>query len=400
MSSLRFLKSRKVQAGLAFAAVLFAVALWPESVPADLAPVARGPLMVTVDEEGETRVSERFVISAPVPGLVLRIELEPGDPVKKGLSLATVRPAPSAPLDARSRAEAEAAEQAAAAAVGQARAQNKRAEPAAALARAELERTRDLFTRGIVAQQALDESEAQARSAVEALRAAEFAVATAEHQLEMARARLVQATGGAGSGRPIELRSPIDGVVFKRLRESESIVAPGEPLLEVGDPARLEIVSDLLSTDAVRVRPGASVLIEQWGGDRPLRGRVRLVEPSGFMKVSALGVEEQRVNVIVDFEDPADARKALGDGYRVEVRIVIWEGRDVVKVPTSSLVRQGERWAVFAADSGRARLRPIELGMRNALEAEVRSGLEAGQQVVTHPSDALADGTRLAARSR
>jgi HlyD family secretion protein len=177
------------------------------------------------------------------------------------------------------------------------------------------------------------------------------------------------------------------------------VVAAGEPLLEVGDPARLEIVSDLLSTDAVRVRPGAPVFVEQWGGDRPLQGRVRLVEPSGFMKISALGVEEQRVNVIVDFEDPPEARQTLGDGYRVEVRVVIWEGRDVVKVPTSSLVRQGEGWAVFAAEAGRARLTPIELGRRNGLEAEVRSGLAAGQQVVVHPSDAVSDGTRIVQRS-
>ena len=398
MNALRHLKSRKVQAGLALVAVLFAVALWPASVPADLAPVTRGPLVVTVDEEGETRVRERFVVSAPVPGQVLRIELEPGDPVTKGAALVTVRPAPPVPLDARSRAEAEAAVQSARAAVGQAQAQKKRAEPVATLARAELERGRDLFARGIVAQQELDAREADARAAQEAQRAAEFAVASAEHQLEMTRARLVQATGGAGAGQLIVLRSPIDGVVFKRLRESESVVAAGEPLLEVGDPEHLEIVSDLLSTDAVRVRPGARVFIEQWGGDRPLQGRVRRVEPSGFMKVSALGVEEQRVNVIVDFEDPPEARRTLGDGYRVEVRVVIWEGKDVVKVPTSSLVRQGEGWAVFAADAGRARLRPIELGGRNGLEAEVRSGLEAGQDVVVHPSDALADGKRLAAR--
>jgi HlyD family secretion protein len=399
MNALRHLKSRKVQAGVALVAVLLAVALWPKAVPADLAPVARGPLLVTVDEEGETRVRDRFVVSAPVPGQVLRIELEPGDPVKKGDVVASVRPAPPTPLDSRSRAEAQAALESARASLGQARAQKKRAEPAVVLARSELERSRDLFARGIVPQQALDAREADARAAEEALRAAEFAAVSAEHQLEMAQARLVQTIGGATAGRPVVLRSPIDGVVFKRLRESESVVAAGEPLLEVGDPARLEIVSDLLSTDAVRVRPGAAVHIEQWGGDRTVRARVRRVEPSGFMKVSALGVEEQRVNVVMDFEDPADAWKALGDGYRVEVRIVIWEGRDVLKVPTSSLVRQGDAWAVFAAESGRARLRTVELGRRNGLEAEVRSGLDAGQQVVVHPSDTLADGMRIAPRS-
>lgn len=398
MSALRHLKSRKVQAGLLLVAALIAVALWPRAVPADLATATRGPLLVTVDEEGETRVRERFVVSAPVPGQVLRIELEPGDPVKRGDAVASVRPAPPALLDARSRAEAQAAVESARAAVGQAQAQKKRAEPTAALALSELERVRDLFERGIVPQRELDARDAEARGAQEALRAAQFAAVSAEHQLEMAQARMVQATGGAGAGLPVVLRSPIDGVVFKRVRESESVVAAGEPLLELGDPARLEIVSDLLSTDAVRVRPGARVLIEQWGGDRTVHGRVRRIEPSGFMKVSALGVEEQRVNVIVDFEDPAEAWKALGDGYRVEVRIVIWEGQDVLKVPTSSLVRQGDAWAVFAAASGRARLRKVELGRRNGLEAEVLSGLEAGQQVVVHPSDTLADGSRIAPR--
>jgi HlyD family secretion protein len=400
MSALRHLKSRKVQAGLLLVALLFAVALWPRAVPADLAPVTRGPLRVTVDEEGEPRVRERFVVSAPVPGQVLRIELEPGDPVKKGQAVATVQPALPALLDARARAEAQAALESARAGVGQAQAQQKRAEPAAALAASELERSRDLFSRGIVPQQVLDAREADARATREAQRAAEFAVASAEHQLEMARARLVQTSGGATAGRLVVLRSPIDGVVFKRLRESESVVAAGEPLLEVGDPQRLEIVSDLLSTDAVRVRPGAAVLIEQWGGESTLRGRVRLVEPSGFMKVSALGVEEQRVNVVVDLEDPVEARKALGDGYRVEARIVIWEGRDVLKVPISSLVRQGDAWAAFAAESGRARLRKVEVGERNTVEAQVLSGLEAGQQVVVHPSDTLADGKRIAPRSR
>ena len=244
----------------------------------------------------------------------------------------------------------------------------------------------------------MEGKETEARAADEALRAAAFAQAAAEHQLEMARARLVQATGGPGAGRALRLRSPIDGVVLKRLRESESVVAAGTPLLELGDAHRLEIVSDLLSTDAVKVKPGAAVLIEQWGGDEPLRGRVRLIEPSGFMKISALGVEEQRVNVIVDFEDPGEAWAALGDGYRVEVRIVVWRADDVLKVPTSSLVRRGEDWAVFALDAGRARLRKVEIGRRNGLEAQILSGLQQGQPVVMHPSDALEDGSRIEPR--
>jgi HlyD family secretion protein len=375
------------------------MAVWPRSVLVDLATVDQGRLRVTVEEEGETRVRDRFVVSAPVAGQVLRIALEPGDPVRKDETvLATFLPAAPHLLDARTHAEAEAAVAAARATLGGARAGEQRAEAALTLARSELERHRQLFAEKIVSQQALDAAETEARAAEEALRAAEFAMASAQHQLEMARARLLQATGGAGAGQPIEIRSPIDGVVFKRYRWSEAVVPAGEPLLELGDPRQLEIVSDLLSTDAVRVSPGDAVLIEQWGGDETLRGRVRLVEPSGFMKVSALGVEEQRVNVIVEFEDPVEAWEKLGDGYRVEVRVVVWESEGVLKVPTSSLFRQGEGWAVFALDSGRARLVPIELGRRNGLEAQVVSGLEAGQEVVVHPSDTLEDGARVVHR--
>jgi HlyD family secretion protein len=400
MNALRHLRNRKVLAVLAFVALLLLMALWPATVPVDLAPVERGRLLVTVEEEGETRVHDRFVVSAPLAGQVLRIDLEPGDPVRREETvLATFLPAAPVLLDARSRAEAEAAVAAARATLGGTRAEQRRAEATLTLARSELERHRELFEQKIVSQQALDAAETEARAAEEALRAAEFAMASAEHQLEMAQARLLQATGGARAGQPIEIRSPIDGVVFKRYRWSEAVVQAGEPLLELGDPRQLEIVSDLLSTDAVRVDPGDPVLIEQWGGDETLRGTVRLVEPSGFMKISALGVEEQRVNVIVDFEDPVDAWEKLGDGYRVEVRVVIWEGEDVVKVPTSSLFRKGNDWAVFALDSGRARLVPVELGRRNGLEAQVVSGLKSGQQVVVHPSDTLEDGARVAPRT-
>lgn len=399
MNPLRHLRNRKVLAVTGFVGFLLALALWPQSEPVDLAEVERGRLLVTVEEEGETRVRDRFVVSAPVAGQILRIALEPGDAVRKDKTLlATFLPAAPVLLDARSRAEAEAAVSAARAALGGARAEEKRAEAALSLARSEQVRHSELFEQQIVSQQAKDAAETEARAAEEALRAAEFAMASAEHQLEMARARLLQATGGTG-GRPIEIRSPIDGVVFKRYRWSEAVVPAGEPLLELGDPRQLEIVSDLLSTDAVRVKSGDTVLIEQWGGDETLEGRVRLVEPSGFMKISALGVEEQRVNVIVDFKDPAAAWEKLGDGYRVEVRVVIWEGEDVVKVPTSTLFRKGDDWAVFAVESGRARLVPIEVGQRNGLEAQVVSGLDAGQQVIVHPGDSLEDGARVEPRA-
>jgi HlyD family secretion protein len=265
-------------------------------------------------------------------------------------------------------------------------------------ARSELERHRQLAPSGIVSKEALELRETDARVAEEALRAASFAAATAEAELERARAVLLRTSEG-GASQTIDLHSPIDGVVLKRLRESEAVVPAGEPLLELGNPHDLEIVSDLLSVDAVKVRPGQLVLIEQWGGEGALRGRVRRVEPSGFLKISALGVEEQRVNVIIDFEDPKQAIP-LGDGYRVEVRVVVWEGRDVVKAPTSSLFRQGEKWAVFVVEGGRARLRMVEVGQRSGFAAQILSGLTPGERVVVHPSDTLRDGARVRPRAQ
>ena len=379
--------------------VALGLALRPAPVPVDLGAVERGGLRVTLDEEGETRVHDRFVVSAPLAGRVLRIELEPGDPVTAGESvLATFQPNDPILLDARTRAETEARVRAAESALGRARADRGRATVEAEFARNEVARAGELADDGIVSEERLDAAEHQARSREQAQRAAEFAFRTAEYQLEVARASLVQVQGGGGDG-AIVLRSPIDGVVLRRLRESESVVPAGEPILEVADPANLEIVSDMLSVDAVQIRAGDDVLIDQWGGGTELRGRVRLVEPSGFMKVSALGVEEQRVNVIVDFVDVRDAWQALGDGYRVEVRVIVWEREDVLKVPTSSLFRAGEAWAVYRVAEGRAVRQVIDIGRRNGLEAEVLSGLSAGDRVVVHPSDAVVDGVEVMERT-
>ncbi len=375
-----------------------AVALWPAPVPVDVMPSTRGPLAVTVDDEGETRVRHRYVVSAPLTGRVLRSELEVGDPVVRGTTVvARVRAEAPALMDARSRAEAEAAVAAARASLGRAEAELRSTAATAQLARVERGRQRDLSAAQLSTRQALDAAESNARAAEEAVRAAEFAVAGARSQFDQATARLMAPTLEA-SGRVLTLTAP--AVVLKRLRESESVVAAGEPLLEIGNPAvDLEIVSDLLSTDAVRVKPGAKVRVEQWGGDRVLVATVRRVEPSGFTKISALGVEEQRVNVVMDFEDPAEAWNALGDGYRVEVRIVIWEAADVVKVPTSGLVRQGDEWAVFVVDGDRIRRVTVAVGQRNAEEAEIQSGLDAGAQVVVHPNDQVADGALVEVRT-
>jgi len=384
--------------------LVIGLAFRPKPLAADFAVVEYGSLRVTIDEEGETRVRDRFVVSAPLAGRVLRIELEPGDVVRAGETvLATFQPSDPILLDARTRAEAEARVGAAEAALGLARAERDRAEAELRFARSDVKRYRSLAAEEIVSRERAETAELAAQTREEALEAAEFAVRSAEQELAAARASLLETTmeetGRNDSGRVITLRSPVDGLVLRRLRESEAVVPAGEALLEIADPAELEIVSDLLSTDAVRIRRGNPVLIEQWGGERPLRGVVRRVEPSGFTKISALGVEEQRVNVVIDFEDPREAWEALGDGYRVEVRVVVWERDEVLKVPTSSLFRDGDGWAVFAVEEGRAVLRPLEIGQRNALEAEVLSGLGEGDQVIVHPSDSVADGVAVMARS-
>jgi HlyD family secretion protein len=247
---------------------------------------------------------------------------------------------------------------------------------------------------GAIASDDLEAAETAVATGEEALRAAEFTERRAEYEVQLARARL-DAPGA--SGRAVEVRAPISGTVLKRFRESEGIVPVGEPLVEIGEPGRMEIVADLLSTDAVRISRGADVLIEQWGGGQTLRGRVRRIEPSGFMKVSALGVEEQRVNVIIDFVDPAEAAR-LGDGYRVEVRVVLWREDDVLKVPVGSLFRQGDAWAVFVVEDGMARRQTVSLGQRNENDGEILEGLQAGTSIVLHPPDTLTDGTRVTVR--
>lgn len=375
--------------------VILAAAVWPATVDVDIARAARGPLQVTIDEEGETRVRERFVISAPVAGHLQRIELEPGDPVVRGRTvLARLTSAEPMLLDARTQAELSAAVEGARAALGQAQAESARATATLERARSTLRRQQDLAQAGLISPDELEVAQTALRTAEEGLRAAEFSVARAQYDLQISRARLQQP---GSSGRMVQIVSPIDGVVFKRFRESESVVPVGEPLLEVGNASLLEVIADLLSTDAVQVSPGLKVLLE-WGGGRALEGRVRRVEPSGFMKISALGVEEQRVNVIIDFVDAAAAAKALGDGYRIEVRVIVWEDADVLTVPVGSLFRRGDAWAVFVVEGGRVRTQVVELGQRSATDAQVLSGLQQGDQVVLHPPDTLDDGMRVAER--
>jgi HlyD family secretion protein len=394
----RILKHRWLLLGGLAIVVLVAMAAWPTAIAVDMGTVGKGALVVTVDEEGETRVRERFVISAPVAGELLRIQLEPGDRVVRGQTVvANIRPADPGLLDVRTRAATAASVNAAQATLARARAENSRAETTLVRARQQRERAHELAKSGLLPRDELDAREAEARAAEDAARAAEFAVRQAEYDVQVARARLIQSSG-SGGGRGVTITAPVDGVVLKRYHESETVVPAGERLLEIGDPTDLEIVSDLLSSDAVKVRAGQRVLIEQWGGGRPLDARVRLVEPSGFLKVSALGVEEQRVNVIMDFADPQQAGRLLGDAFRVEVRIVIWEAPSVLKVPTGALFRRGEQWAVFAVEGGRAHVRRVEIGQRSSNEAQVVGGVNEGQPIVLFPPDNLVDGSRVTAR--
>lgn len=380
--------------------IVAAAGVWaftPGAVPADFADVGRGTLQVTVNEEGRTRVRDRFVVSAPLPGRMKRIELEPGDPVSAGKTVvAEFQPSDPALLDVRTRAELEARVKAAESALGGARADRERVRAELVFAQSDLKRSRSLVEEKVLAPRELEGAERQAEALTRALQSAEFAARTAQHELELARASLISSRGGRAV--PIPLYSPIDGVVLRLLQESEMVVPTGQPLLEIGNVRDLEIVSDLLSSAAVRVEPGQKVLIEQWGGDRPLSGHVRLVEPSGFTKISALGVEEQRVNAIIDFDDPPGKRPNIGDGYRVEVRIIVALRENVLKVPTSSLFRRGDDWAVYVVENGRAVTRMVQIGQRTGLEAEITGGLSGGEQIIVYPSDAVGDGVKVTSR--
>ena len=395
---LRLLVNRRVLAFAAIIAGLLAVVLWPTAVQVDVASLSTGPLALTIDEEGVTRVRDRFVVSAPVSGRVLRIELEPGDCVKRGQVVARVRAEAPPLLDARTRTEAEAVVESARAALGRARAEEQRARATLEQAHRDFARIGALVEDRVIAKQEFELHESNVHVARETANAAEFAVRAATSELQRAEARLAP-TRPEAPGRVVGVTAPVDGVVLKRVRESETFVPAGDPLIEIGDQGQLEIVADLLSTDAVRVKAGARAFVEQWGGDMPLTARVRRIEPAGFMKISALGVEEQRVNVVLDFaEPPPAAGPMLGDGYRVEVRVVIWESASVVKVPTSALFRHRDKWAVYVMDGNRARRAVVELGHQTGQYAEVTAGLTEGTRVILHPGDTLVDGARVRER--
>jgi len=380
-------------------AALFVATRTP-AVEVEAGTVARGPITVTIDDLAETRVRDLYTVSAPITGELLRVPLKPGARAIAGETLlARIQPAEPGALDARMLAQIQANVRALEAQSAAAQAQVEDALAAQELAERQLVRTVTLRERGFVAQAALDTARAARDRARAAVHAARQNAQAARESVSAARAGLI-APGARASGRGIvEVRSPVSGTVLTVPQESMRVVVAGTPLVAVGDPAQLEMVTDLLSADAVQVKPGALVSVEDWGGERPLNGRVRLVEPFGFLKISALGVEEQRVNVVIDFADPREVWARLGHGFRATVRIAIWEARDVVLVPISALFRSGNAWQVFRIEGGVARAVPVTIGRMNADVAQVLGGLARGDQVILHPGDKVEDGVKVQLRN-
>lgn len=383
-------RKRSAYLGAALAAAaLLAYAFRPSQTPVETSRVSRGPLRVTVDEDGETRVRDRYVVTTPVDGRVRRIVLDEGDTVAAGGVVALIDPGV---LDARGREQATAR-------LRQLEDARREAETRVIQARTEMEqatrdreRTAQLVAAGALAQRDGELADLNVRARDAELTAATLRVQALEHEVEGARAALIEA--GRGGTEPVRVHSPVHGRVLRILSRDERVAPAGTPLLEVGDPAAIEVATELLSAEAVAVQPGAQVLVEGWGGAQPIEAHVRRVEASAFTKVSALGVEEQRVEVIISLLNPPPT---LGARYRVRVRVVTWQAADAVKVPVSALVRDGAGWYVFVVRDGRARRQGIELGHRSDREAEVRGGLAEGETVVRYPSDRIADGTRVRA---
>lgn len=394
-------RSGRIVAGLAVAAGIAALAwsLAPAPVPVSVVVAERGPFSDTVEEEGRTRLRDSYTVSAPISGYLRRVELEPGDPVQSGQAIAHIEPLPAPALDARTAELARDQLAAAQARLETARANLETARAAARLARSEFERYRELRQRDLVSaaefdlrRSELERQDAAEDAAAHAVEAARFEVAAASALLEVG-----SGTRGAGRDGTLAVEAPVAGVVLRRSRCCEGPITAGDPILEIGDLADLEIQVDLLTMDAVHLAPGMPVRIGGWGGDATLEGKVRRVEPAGFTRVSALGVDEQRVPVIVGFDDAQAAAQRLGVDYRVEVAFVLWQGDEVLQVPTGALFRDDGRWALFVVEDGRARLRQVETGRSAGLRTQILAGIEAGETVVNHPGDRVADGVRVTA---
>lgn len=397
---------RRILVWAPVAILLAAVLVWlfrPKPVAVDVSEVSQAALQVTISDEGEARVRDVFVVSAPVAGLMRRVELKAGDHVTPNQTV-IARLQPSVPmfLDERAAAEARAGVDAADAATRFAQAQVHRAEAERDFAESELQRLRALASRQSISQNDLDSAERRAKTASAAVAEANASLRMRQSEYVQARARLLNPAKSSGAAKDcdcIVVYSPISGSVLRVLQESEGVVAAGTPILEIGDPSNMEVQVDLLSEDAVRVRAGQRVLIEGWGGSGALAGVVRRVEPFAYTKVSALGIEEQRVNVLIDLTEPRERWRRLGHGYRVQPRIVVWEGQRATQVPQSALFRDGEHWAVFSVENDIARLRRVVIGQFNDTHVQIVTGVSPGERIVLHPNDRIEDGTRIVART-
>lgn len=379
---------------------LLVYAFRPQPVPVDVAEVTRGPMQVAVRDEGRTRVRNEYVISAPVGGQLLRVEYKPGAEVSAGDVLARILPSDPSLLDARSRAELQAALRSAEAAFELAQTELERAEAQLEFAEMEAERIRILQVDALVSVEAQDRAELQLRIAETARETAQENIRVREGELAAAEARLMQTEGESVEDFVVTIRAPTSGRIMSVRQESQSVISGGAEIMTLGDPQDLEIVAEFLSTDAVEIEAGAPAFVESWGRGRPpLRGQVRLVEPYGFLKISALGVEEQRVNVIVDFVGSPEEWAALAHGFRVEVAVITWEADDVVQVPVAALFRADDAWATFVIEEGRATITPVEIGQQNGTVAEVLSGVDEGDVIVLYPGEQLADGVRVTNRT-
>lgn len=369
-------------------------------VAVEMAAVSRGPLTMEIVEEGKTRIRNRYVVAAPIMGQMRRIALKAGDEVKAGETvLTTIEPQVAPLLDARARAQAEALLSAAKAGEQKAEEGQQMAQTAAQFAQATWERLKAAKQIGSVSINERENAERDAEMRRREVRASEFALQVAKFERSQAEAALMQMDNPQPGDQSVEVKSPVSGLILKVQQESSAVVMPGTPLVEVGDAADLEIEAEMLSRDAVNIQPGASVIIEQWGGETPLQGRVRRVEPAAFTKISALGVEEQRVIVLSDLVNPPAAAKRMGDRYRAEVRVAIWHEDDVLQVPTGALFREGTAWITYVLDNGKARKLEVTTGHSSAKSTEVLSGLQVGQQVLLHPPDTVTDGTAVKLRT-
>lgn len=387
---------------IGFLATGLIVSFWPRAVLVDLQPAEVGPMMLTVGDEGETRVVDVYVVSAPVTGRLRRIETEPGDAVVAGQTIiAEVEPQESQLLDPRTEAEAEAQLSAAKSAASLAQAELEKAAAELRFAESGLRRAGELAAKGTISERDFEVAERAFNTNRAAMRVAQANMQVRQFELERARAQVMSPEEIATlreACKCIDIKSPVDGQVLRVLRESEGFVQAGEGLVEVGNPERLEIVVDLLSSDAVKIQPGNLAVIENWGGATPLQARVRRVEPFGFTKISALGIEEQRVNVLLDIISPHTDWQALGHGYQVDVRVVLWQQDKALRAPLTALFRVDEKWALFVEEDGRAVQRMVEVGHTSAKHAEVVSGLSEGEKIVVYPGRDVEEGTRIAGR--